>query len=681
MTHMRGTKSDSNGAEVTPDPNTEDWAPKKARDVSDSRTGLAGGRSARPREVARLLDAAAAGQTDVVPQHLRHAGLRLGEELLEWVRRDELLLRPRSSTVRRDLRFHYLRWLLDRGTEPSRLRAEVVYLSFAEVVGDLRDEIARAARNEAEFLATLGLRQATELCQVVVVAEMRRVVRLFRNAQRSSETRIPPGHDRTATLAELAFEFGGIRALLGPMVSEVHAACVRMPRQRSSLPLMSFVRSAQRLLRTAEQWQTCAFMRQRVAFSLARIERVERGPRLFVAPSNLERSWRSAVANRRIALGGAIRQADEDVMGWFPCDVADLVRRAASMMPTNIHLPEGHQARAATAIHEVVTSGMRAVDVLLLRHADEETTSFIRALWCSHLLALATAQVASAHPALSRRGVPYVMTLDARDVASAIAGLAATSEATADRALRLTTSDPAKAAPIHLSTRPYLRLDPESVAVLRSPGVRHDPFMETRRTLAAEDATSRYVGAAYEAYIRDLYQTAGFLVAPSRVTLRSRGETVTDVEVLAYKDGITFATQTKCLPEPDSIYALWKTQQHVDTAIRQCLLARSFLRDHPDAIPSAFGNPGLDVGELCCVVVTPAVHFGSDSAWPVYVVDDQYFNHVLTIGEVRKLSVRGEVLERVRLYDGAHPTGTQFRDLLSMPAHVATLHAGGGASA
>lgn len=78
------------------------------------------------------------------------------------------------------------------------------------------------------------------------------------------------------------------------------------------------------------------------------------------------------------------------------------------------------------------------------------------------------------------------------------------------------------------------------------------------------------------------------------------------------------------------------------------------------------------------MVVTPAVHFGSDSAWPVYVVDDQYFNHVLTIGEVPKLSVRGAVLERVRLDDGAHPTGTQFRDLLSMAAHVATLHAGGG---
>jgi hypothetical protein len=204
-----------------------------------------------------------------------------------------------------------------------------------------------------------------------------------------------------------------------------------------------------------------------------------------------------------------------------------------------------------------------------------------------------------------------------------------------------------------------------------------NPFEETRRVLAARNATSSFVGTAYESYVRSLFVKAGFRVATGRVLLRNQGRPVTDVDVLAYKDGLLFLVQAKCLVEPDSVHSLWKAQHHIDAAVRQCLVGRAHLQYSLDALGAMPVAPE-EVRELVCAVVSPAIRFRGDCVWPVAVVDDMYLDHVLNVGVVSNVNANGETVETRRLYPGAQPTGPELRDLLLSPAPLRALHSGGG---
>lgn len=180
---------------------------------------------------------------------------------------------------------------------------------------------------------------------------------------------------------------------------------------------------------------------------------------------------------------------------------------------------------------------------------------------------------------------------------------------------------------------------------------------------------SLLVGSAYESYVRRLISDGGFDVAPRSLIIKSQGQAITDIDAIGYKDGVLVVCQAKHVIEPDSHHARWKAQHEIARGVRQCLQARAFLRDNPDRMFTLFPAARAHVPiEVFCIVVTPAMTLSGDLFWPVAIVDDAYLQHVIHLGVARTFNAETrEIVAMERLYEGATPTGQEFRQLMMAP--------------
>jgi hypothetical protein len=638
------------------------------------------GRTSRKRSAADELRAAAfSGDANAFRGQLAALLTDEGLAALDQVRRGDLLLACHSPPQRAQIRRAYLETLLERRVLPALLRREAIYLSYCEVIGTLRDEVVENAKASAAALSRLGFTDGIEACALVVASAIRRFIRLSIQAHASDPDR--SGLNTAATLSEVSHEIGGLHSLLPHMIRELHNS-INLGRQGEEQPLPCAAVAARRLFRTAEHWQSLNYVRQRVSFDEVRVERVEQGSHgahLFVAPTRILESWRHQAAERRLAGMRMTRRLSEGALRAFPIDLVSLTKRAflAAGAPTD----EVLASTVMTSLLDEISASIRALDIVMITQAQSEVAALTLAIWAAHLLVQAIdllAHAALKNDALNARRWPFTLIFTEVSIRAMIAESAHVSPHVAIEALAAVTSDAAERHPLDMSTRPFLKVGPGLVAYVRNPFGLSDPFMETRRILASRNATSGFLGAAYEKHIRSLMVAGGFVVAPGRVVLESEGNQVTDVDVLAYKDGVVFVMQAKCLPEPDSTHSLWKAREQIDAGIRQCLMARAHLSGRRTDVSSILAVRPENVRELCCVVVSPCLRFSGDSAWPVAVVDDMYLDHVLTVGEVRRFNHSGQVVQRERLYLGAQPSGPELRNLLLTPVSLRVLHSGEG---
>src|SRR5260370_42095940 len=90
--------------------------------------------------------------------------------------------------------------------------------------------------------------------------------------------------------------------------------------------------------------------------------------------------------------------------------------------------------------------------------------------------------------------------------------------------------------------------------------------------------------------MRRLLRSHGFTVAPSRIQLHGQNGPLTDIDLLAFKDGIFFVLQLKYLPERTTYHERWKAEQTLTEGIRQCLGTQSELARRPALLKMALPN-------------------------------------------------------------------------------------------
>lgn len=602
-----------------------------------------------------------------------------GLTCLEAIHRDELLLACQDASGRAAIRRAYLDALLDAKVPQRVLRAETICISYFELVGELRDAVAIDAATQASFLDHFDFKDAVEVCVRVVASSVRRFIADVMRARGANAEHSPL---RAAAIAsDVSHEIGGLLSLLPHMLKEVYRVCKSPQRPRAKRG--NTVGAAKRLFRLAEEWQALSYLRQEVALAEVRVERVEQGgpgARVFVIPNRVVETWRRPAMERRLAGLHAHRDLESVAMPRFPIHLPRLIELTARLLPEPGATSE-ITAGVLADLRQQLAGGIQPVDVLLVVRAPKNVAQVTLALWTAYIFVSAIGQLAQqvllGDSTYGRRW-PFTLAFPSailRDLLVACSGV--TTDVATD-ALTLLTSDLAGRNAVDLSTRPFIALNERDLGVIRGPFGNSRPFMETRRVLASRNATSSFLGAAYEGHVRNLFALAKFWIAPGRVVLGDDGQQVTDLDVLAYKDGVVFVVQAKCIPEPDSVHAVWKAREHVDGGVRQCLTARSYLQKRHQLLAKLVGRPPQEVRELCCVVVTPCVRFSGDCVWPVSVVDDLYLDHVLTIGTVRQFDSEGRVVSEERLYPNSEPSGPELRNLLLRPAHVRAFHSGAG---
>lgn len=631
------------------------------------------------KEEKELRAAAATGDESQFHTAVRSAIKSDGLACLEAIRRNELLLACRTATGRAAVRRAYMSALLDAKVPQEALRTETIYVSYCELIGDLRDAVALDAADRASALDHFEFRDAAEVCVRVVASSIRRFLSMV---VRTRDAAVEQHPLRSAALvSDVSHEIGGRYSLLPHMLKEVYRAC-RSPSPSQS-PRGCTVGAAKELFRLAEEWQALSYLRQEVAFGEIRVERVEQGDpgaRVFVVPNRIVETWRRPAMERRLSGLHTQRRLESLTLPTFPIHLARLVEFVAQMLPE----PQTSAEISAAVLADLqieLGATLQPVDVLLIARAPTRIAQLTLALWAGNIFASAIGQFAIRvlrdHKTYGRRW-PFTLTF-AKDVIRhvLVACTGVSVDVAADALIELT-SDLEGRNSVDLSTRPFIAVNESDVGVIRGPFGTPRSFMEARRVIASRNATSGFLGAAYEGHIRTLFAQGKFWVSPGRVVLGDDGQQITDLDVLAYKDGVAFIVQAKCIPEPDSVHAVWKARDHIDGGVRQCLAARSYLQKRRQKLSQLVGRPAVEVRELCCLVVTPCVRFSGDCVWPVAVVDDLYLDHLLTIGTARQFDSEGRVVAEDRLYPNPDPSGPELRNLLLRPAHVRALHSGAG---
>lgn len=616
-------------------------------------------------EMKAIRDAVQGGEPRAIEMALRTAFASDATAALRYIREKELFFLSRVPATREHFRNALIGVITACDREGNLLRSILPYLAYCDIVADLRDQLSARADNEAQVLATFAPEVYIELCVIAVASVARQYVKKTFDAAPTTSRDQVRSSGVPALLVAAVWGVADIYALLPLMLAEV-AAAARTNRTRAPLSLLDAERAAQRLCNVAADWKRHTDIRQRVAWNRDSVTRVEPGYSIFVSPNDITYEWLYLATRRRHALIG-MRRTDENAPEMMREVLMPFIEPVARFVCAN-SAENSVEELANAALVELSSSMLPSdnilFDVFLIL---DEVGSLARALFAAYMLRYLYGYTATELRRGKRSCLPR-WNID--EIVGLLVAVGNTTSKIAREAISLIAWDPrhGSKAGFELLTTPFVKLDAKRIGMVLLPGVNIAPATETRRTLASTNRISRAVGESYERYVRRLLADAGFLVLPHAVTLSSEGKAVTDVDALAYKDGLVVVCQAKHVIEPDSHHARWKAQHEITNGVRQCLVARNFLRDS-ELLFSFFPEARQHLPiEIFCLVVTPALDFGGEVFWPVAVVDDAYLQHVVHIGQTRTFDGEsGDLVGAEPLYEGMTPTGQEFRGLMMFP--------------
>jgi len=99
------------------------------------------------------------------------------------------------------------------------------------------------------------------------------------------------------------------------------------------------------------------------------------------------------------------------------------------------------------------------------------------------------------------------------------------------------------------------------------------------------------------------FESADFLAAGD-VQITHNGEVVTDVDVIAYKEGKLFLGQAKVVIEPDTIYEVWKAEMRLEHAAEQLRKSISYQDELVKALTKKYPGALINVEEVFSFILT-----------------------------------------------------------------------------
>jgi len=167
------------------------------------------------------------------------------------------------------------------------------------------------------------------------------------------------------------------------------------------------------------------------------------------------------------------------------------------------------------------------------------------------------------------------------------------------------------------------------------------------------------------------FKTAGFAaLANFRVLINHRE--VTDIDLVAFKDGILFLGQCKIVIAPDSLYDTWKAEQKLEDAASQLNTCIAYLDEVRATLFERLGLKGTKEQRVVPFILTNVRQFTERRFRNHPVVDIPYLSFVLggARGTIIGTSPSRIGIESGRSYiEGESPTGAELASLLVQTIH------------
>lgn len=136
-----------------------------------------------------------------------------------------------------------------------------------------------------------------------------------------------------------------------------------------------------------------------------------------------------------------------------------------------------------------------------------------------------------------------------------------------------------------------------------------------RNNFIKGDKISNVIGSRWESIIGDIVESFNWNILGEGVILRENGKTITDIDLLAERDGIILLIQAKGIGNSTSPYELWKAKNTVKDGINQAIISMEFISKNDKFIINLLNSNKIKVDtvkKIIPIVVTPNIKF---SGW------------------------------------------------------------------
>lgn len=138
-------------------------------------------------------------------------------------------------------------------------------------------------------------------------------------------------------------------------------------------------------------------------------------------------------------------------------------------------------------------------------------------------------------------------------------------------------------------------------------------FDASKSTTAGQNS-NRFGKDVFEKVIRGSLSNQGWKVLPFSIKIKSNGKIATDLDLIAYNQGIVMIGQIKAANCGRSRYDIWKAKQTISKAVEQMDLSLSRINEDSNLIYSALKNQGLilrkeDIKRIIPVIITSSSLF------------------------------------------------------------------------
>lgn len=225
---------------------------------------------------------------------------------------------------------------------------------------------------------------------------------------------------------------------------------------------------------------------------------------------------------------------------------------------------------------------------------------------------------------------------------------------------------------IDLFYKPLLVLSDNTV-IVPTPYIRGSRFERNLFTLVA---TETYLDQKKKGYLPVLaleqeFKDAGFK-ALSNFHVQVKHRELTDIDLVAYKDGILFLGQCKIVIEPDTAYDVWKAESKIDFAAQQLDVCISHLDKVRTTLFERLALKREIESRVEPFIVTNTRQFTERQFRGYPVVDSRYLRFVLggARGSIIQTGAGGIGIKPGRSYiEGERPSGDELAKLLRATIH------------
>lgn len=217
-----------------------------------------------------------------------------------------------------------------------------------------------------------------------------------------------------------------------------------------------------------------------------------------------------------------------------------------------------------------------------------------------------------------------------------------------------------------LVQRPYLRIDGR-IRMATEVTAAEWP-VEVRRALMSGGALATRFGSLWERQVGEIFRRHGWEVLSQGMKLRESGTTVTDIDLLIFKENLLLVVQCKAIGVgADCIYTQWLARSKVLHGVEQALLACAMLEQRPQVLKHVLHGKNETGVRVQPLVITST---GLFTGWNPQGVPIASLDAVATNLQGAAVSYRdenGKVLGTQKHIAGLSPTAEEFLDLLSFP--------------